>query len=414
MPAGDKCREFQAALYACKRSIGLMPEQCYPRTYDGACDTHEHAFKKCLAYVANMHETPGCCMSRQMHPARSAWRLTFGCRTSSRLSTARAQLDIHCGSLRTAHAFGAHRRGRDQLTQQARAEPAAHTSRSAGLVNVSRRRRWCSSQPTVRVTLMLLGGSRSPLMSAKQRPSCSILSPRMGIRRRGTDDGPTNQAWDPKYCYYEGHYGSPPATTCYYLKFNSDGANRQMLYQGQVPLQSTFSSVAGAPPMLCEGSCIMTCDSFLMIEREACHYVRVLLEAYMCLCGHLCVVSHCRVSVDCASCVTTHWDSRERAVTVGEYILLGSWSAPARSICAHTILESPCCVQLQEAARSGACRIPGPGAGGRSLESRHVRPHRLRHARRGAPQCARSPRSFRPSLYYHISVSKAVHVRCTN
>ena len=53
MPAGDKCREFQAALYACKRSIGLMPEQCYPRTYDGACDTHEHAFKKCLAYVAN-------------------------------------------------------------------------------------------------------------------------------------------------------------------------------------------------------------------------------------------------------------------------------------------------------------------------------------------------------------------------
>lgn len=48
-----QCASAQSALFACKRAIGLHPQQCYPVGYKGDCDDHELEYKKCLAHVAD-------------------------------------------------------------------------------------------------------------------------------------------------------------------------------------------------------------------------------------------------------------------------------------------------------------------------------------------------------------------------
>ena len=47
--AMDFCKDKVAALHACKRAIGLFPEQCYATSYKGTCDAAEYELKKCLA-----------------------------------------------------------------------------------------------------------------------------------------------------------------------------------------------------------------------------------------------------------------------------------------------------------------------------------------------------------------------------
>ena len=53
----DACRRAVSALHECKRSIGLQPRQCYPRTgYKGTCDELEFGLKKCLAMQADSRD----------------------------------------------------------------------------------------------------------------------------------------------------------------------------------------------------------------------------------------------------------------------------------------------------------------------------------------------------------------------
>ena len=48
------CSKPLAALDACKRELGLLPKQCYPRHgYDGRCDVAEFELKRCRAYDAS-------------------------------------------------------------------------------------------------------------------------------------------------------------------------------------------------------------------------------------------------------------------------------------------------------------------------------------------------------------------------
>jgi len=48
------CSESVSALHACKQSVGLLPNQCYPPTsYSGQCDANEVALKQCMAYAAD-------------------------------------------------------------------------------------------------------------------------------------------------------------------------------------------------------------------------------------------------------------------------------------------------------------------------------------------------------------------------
>ena len=50
----DACSTALAALEACKRELGLLPKQCYPRSgYNGQCDKAEFELKRCRAYDAN-------------------------------------------------------------------------------------------------------------------------------------------------------------------------------------------------------------------------------------------------------------------------------------------------------------------------------------------------------------------------
>ena len=50
----EACTEAMRALHACKRALGLQPNQCYPgKGYGGECDRSEAEFKRCLAYVAD-------------------------------------------------------------------------------------------------------------------------------------------------------------------------------------------------------------------------------------------------------------------------------------------------------------------------------------------------------------------------
>ena len=51
------CNAAESALDACKKSIGLLPKQCYPRQgYDGRCDSLEFELKKCRAFDANARD----------------------------------------------------------------------------------------------------------------------------------------------------------------------------------------------------------------------------------------------------------------------------------------------------------------------------------------------------------------------
>ena len=56
MPDRDQfrgCTSQQQTLHACKRSLGLLPNQCYPPKYGGDCDKAEFEYKRCLAFAAN-------------------------------------------------------------------------------------------------------------------------------------------------------------------------------------------------------------------------------------------------------------------------------------------------------------------------------------------------------------------------
>ena len=50
------CADVQRALHACKRSIGLLPGQCYPKGYKNTCDAEEFAYKRCLAFAADARD----------------------------------------------------------------------------------------------------------------------------------------------------------------------------------------------------------------------------------------------------------------------------------------------------------------------------------------------------------------------
>ena len=43
------CYTVLAQRDACKQSLGLKPESCYPAGYAGECGELEHALRKCLA-----------------------------------------------------------------------------------------------------------------------------------------------------------------------------------------------------------------------------------------------------------------------------------------------------------------------------------------------------------------------------
>jgi hypothetical protein len=44
------CAPVQQALFECKRTIGLLPNQCYPVKYSGECDQVEYDYKKCISF----------------------------------------------------------------------------------------------------------------------------------------------------------------------------------------------------------------------------------------------------------------------------------------------------------------------------------------------------------------------------
>jgi len=57
MPAPSKeahqvCAPAQKALYDCKASLGLLPQQCY-KPKGGTCDSEEFQLKKCLSFLYN-------------------------------------------------------------------------------------------------------------------------------------------------------------------------------------------------------------------------------------------------------------------------------------------------------------------------------------------------------------------------
>lgn len=53
----DPCKDAMDALHKCKRDIGLLPRQCYPRSgYKGECDMAEYTYKRCLAFAANARD----------------------------------------------------------------------------------------------------------------------------------------------------------------------------------------------------------------------------------------------------------------------------------------------------------------------------------------------------------------------
>ena len=48
------CTNTLDALHRCKRELGLMPSQCYPRkSYSGACDAAEFELKRCMAHAVD-------------------------------------------------------------------------------------------------------------------------------------------------------------------------------------------------------------------------------------------------------------------------------------------------------------------------------------------------------------------------
>ena len=48
----SECRDILLARDACKASLGLAPESCYPASYADECGATEHALRKCLAFAS--------------------------------------------------------------------------------------------------------------------------------------------------------------------------------------------------------------------------------------------------------------------------------------------------------------------------------------------------------------------------
>ena len=50
----ESCAAVMQQLHACKRSIGLLPMQCYPpQRGTSSCEKQEYEFKKCLAHAVD-------------------------------------------------------------------------------------------------------------------------------------------------------------------------------------------------------------------------------------------------------------------------------------------------------------------------------------------------------------------------
>jgi hypothetical protein len=66
MPSYKECTSQQQALFACKRALGLLPQQCYPvNGYKNECDQAEFQYKMCLASVASPRDAEILYVSRK-------------------------------------------------------------------------------------------------------------------------------------------------------------------------------------------------------------------------------------------------------------------------------------------------------------------------------------------------------------